>query len=44
MMLAVPGEEGAEFLWFGDCAALIKDGDAAVTVVGESFDKRDIFC
>jgi hypothetical protein len=40
MMLAVPGEEGVEFLWFGDCAALIRQGDAAVTVVGESFDKR----
>lgn len=40
MMLAVPGEEGVEFLWFGDCAALIKAGDAAVTVIGESFDKR----
>jgi hypothetical protein len=40
MMLAVPGEAGVEFLWYGDCAALIKQGDAAVTVVGESFDKR----
>ena len=40
MMLAVPGEEGVEFLWFGDCAALVKNGDAAVTVIGESFDKR----
>jgi serine/threonine protein phosphatase PrpC len=40
MMLAVPGDEGVEFLWFGDCAALIKQGDAAVTVVGETFDKR----
>jgi hypothetical protein len=40
MMLAVPGEAGVEFLWFGDCAALIRQGDAAVTVVGESFDKR----
>ena len=29
-----------EFLWFGDCAALVKQGDAAVTVVGETFDKR----
>lgn len=29
-----------EFLWFGDCAALIKQGDAPVTVVGETFDKR----
>ena len=40
MMLAVPGEAGLECLWFGDCAALIKQGDAAVTVVGETFDKR----
>jgi hypothetical protein len=29
-----------EFLWYGDCAALIKQGDAPVTVVGETFDKR----
>lgn len=29
-----------EFLWFGDCAALVKQGDAPVTVVGETFDKR----
>jgi len=40
MMLAVPGEGSVEFLWFGDCAALVKQGDTAVTVVGESFDKR----
>jgi hypothetical protein len=29
-----------EFLWYGDCAALVKQEDAAVTVVGENFDKR----
>jgi serine/threonine protein phosphatase PrpC len=40
MMLAVPDEGEVEFLWFGDCAALLSHGDAAVTVVGESFDKR----
>lgn len=40
MMLAAPGAEGVEFLWYGDCAALVKQGDAAVTVVGEAFDKR----
>jgi serine/threonine protein phosphatase PrpC len=40
MMLAVPDEDGVEFLWFGDCAALVKQDDAAVTVVGETFDKR----
>jgi serine/threonine protein phosphatase PrpC len=40
MMLAVQAEAGVECLWFGDCAALVKQGDAAVTVVGETFDKR----
>jgi hypothetical protein len=40
MMLAAPGQGSVEFLWFGDCAALIKQGDAAVTVVGETLDKR----
>lgn len=40
MMLAVESGEGVEFLWYGDCAALVKQGDGAVTVVGENFDKR----
>jgi hypothetical protein len=40
MMLAASGESGVEFLWYGDCAALIKQGDTPVTVVGETFDKR----
>jgi hypothetical protein len=42
MMLAVPNEEGLEFLWYGDCAALVarSAGDAAVTIVGDTFDKR----
>lgn len=40
MMLAVAGEGGVEFLWFGDCAALVKQGDAPVTVIGETFEKR----
>jgi hypothetical protein len=34
------GGASVEFLWFGDCAALIKQGDAPVTVIGETFDKR----
>jgi hypothetical protein len=35
-------EVGAEveFLWFGDCAALLKQGDGAVQIVGETLDKR----
>jgi len=40
MMLAVPGDGSVEFLWFGDCAALLKQENAAVTVIGETFDKR----
>ncbi len=36
----VPDDGGVEFLWHGDCAALVKQGDAAVIVVGETFDKR----
>lgn len=40
MMLAVPSAAGLEFLWFGDCAALVKQGDGPVTVMGETMDKR----
>jgi len=40
MMLAVAGETSVEFLSFGDCAALVQPEDGAVTVVGETFDKR----
>jgi len=40
MMLAVQADAGVEFLWFGDCAALVKAGDGPVMVVGETMDKR----
>lgn len=40
MMLAVEAEAGLECLWFGDCAALLKQGDGPVVVVGETMDKR----
>jgi serine/threonine protein phosphatase PrpC len=40
MMLAVSDDSGVEFLWYGDCAALIKQGDAPVMVIGETLDKR----
>ncbi|HSS13339.1 MAG TPA: protein phosphatase 2C domain-containing protein [Rhizomicrobium sp.] len=40
LMLAVAGENEVEFLWYGDCAALVRQGDQPVTVVGETFDKR----
>lgn len=40
MMLAVETDSGLEFLWFGDCAALVKQGDSPVVAVGETMDKR----
>jgi serine/threonine protein phosphatase PrpC len=40
MMLTVANEKGLELLWFGDCAALLKQGDGPVMVIGETFDKR----
>ena len=40
MMFAAANEKGVEFLWYGDCAALLRQGDAPVTVIGETFDKR----
>ena len=40
MMLAVRCETGVEFLWFGDCVALVGQDDGAVAVVGEAFDRR----
>jgi hypothetical protein len=40
MMLAAQTGEGVEFLWYGDCAALVAQGDGPVTVVGESFDRK----
>ena len=40
MILAVPDQEELEFLWFGDCAALVQQEDKAVRVIGETFDKR----
>ncbi len=40
MMLAVQDAGEVEFLWFGDCAALVKQGDAPAQIVGESFEKR----
>ena len=39
MMVAAETSEGIEFLWFGDCAALIGDGPS-VSVIGETIAKR----
>jgi serine/threonine protein phosphatase PrpC len=40
MMLAMQNDAGLECLWYGDCAALVKQDDGPVAVIGETFDKR----
>jgi hypothetical protein len=42
MMLACINAKGADMLWFGDCAALVKRPDAPVEVVGVAFDARTL--
>ena len=42
MMLAVQDDAVIEFLWFGDCAALLQQGDGPVTVIGEALDKKAV--
>jgi hypothetical protein len=40
LMLAIAGEDALEFLWYGDCAAIIGRPDASVEIVGEAIAKR----
>lgn len=40
MILAVEEKQQIEFLWFGDCAALLKQGAGSVTVIGETFSSK----
>ena len=40
MMLAVAGETAIDFLWYGDCAALVQHTDGRVEIVGEAIEKR----
>jgi len=40
MMLIAQNAAGAEALWFGDCAALVKRPNTAVALIGEAMDKR----
>jgi hypothetical protein len=42
MMLACANAKGANMLWFGDCAAMVKRPDAPVEVVGVAFDARTL--
>lgn len=40
MVFAVPGEDGFDFLWFGDCTALVKWPDGNVETLGSALIKR----
>ena len=40
MMLAVADENAIDFLWYGDCAALVQHADGRVEIVGEAIEKR----
>jgi hypothetical protein len=42
LMLACAVPNGANMLWFGDCAALVKRADAPVEIVGVAFDSRTL--
>lgn len=34
------GSNSIEFLWYGDCGALVLEGDGPVTVLGDTFDSK----
>jgi serine/threonine protein phosphatase PrpC len=40
MMLAVADESAIDFLWYGDCAAIVQHADGRVAIVGEAIEKR----
>ena len=42
LMLARANATGADMLWYGDCAALVKRPDAPVEIVGVAFDARTL--
>ena len=42
LILACVHARGANMLWFGDCAALVKRPDAPVEIVGVAFDARTL--
>jgi Protein phosphatase 2C len=40
MMLIVAADTAIDFLWYGDCAALVQHTDGRVEIVGEAIEKR----
>lgn len=41
LMLAAQNKSAIEFLWFGDCTALVRHGDAAA-IIGDAFERRGL--
>ncbi len=42
LMLACAASNGANMLWFGDCAALVKRANTLIEIVGVAFDSRTL--
>jgi hypothetical protein len=40
-MIIAPRDDGLDLLWFGDCAALLRDPSGALTMLGDTIDKRE---
>jgi serine/threonine protein phosphatase PrpC len=40
-IMAAPEDNELRLLWFGDCAALLRTGDGAFTLLGDTMTKRD---
>ncbi len=40
-VLATPDAGGLRVLWFGDCAALLRNGNGEFTILGDIMDKRE---
>jgi len=40
-IMAAPDEEGISFLWFGDCAALLRANDGAFRLFGETMHRKE---
>jgi serine/threonine protein phosphatase PrpC len=40
-VMAMPDTDGLQILWFGDCAALLRNGSGEFAILGDTMDKRE---
>jgi serine/threonine protein phosphatase PrpC len=40
-IMAAPEEDGISFLWFGDCAALLRDNDGVFRLFGDTMNRKE---